>query len=75
MIQSIPAAIQSDGEFGINRRAADARMAPTRKYGRLRPRRFQVLSLMCPIMGCMIKPVTGAAIHKIGIRSISAPRV
>ena len=45
MIQSIPAATQSAGEFGIASSASDARMAPPRKYGRRRPRRFQVRSL------------------------------
>ena len=31
MIQSMPAATQSVGEFGITNSARDARMAPTRK--------------------------------------------
>ena len=51
MIQSIPTAIQSPGELGIRIRAMEARMAPTRKKGRLRPSLPQVLSLIYPIMG------------------------
>ena len=34
-----------------------------------------VLSLMCPIIGWTTSPVIGAAIHRIGIASIFAPRV
>ena len=45
MIQSMPAATQRVGELGIRTRAMEARTAPTRKYGRRRPRRFHVRSL------------------------------
>jgi hypothetical protein len=31
MIQSVPAAIQSEGEFGMMKSAMDDNMAPTRK--------------------------------------------
>src|SRR5215471_14297415 len=44
MIHSIPAATQREGEFGMATSAIDARTAPVRKYGRRRPRRFQVRS-------------------------------
>jgi hypothetical protein len=43
-------------------------MAPTRKNGRRRPRRGDhELSLACPMIGCTINPVSGAASHSIGI--------
>jgi hypothetical protein len=45
MIHSMPAATHRVGEFGMAIRAREARTAPPRKYGRLRPRRFQVRSL------------------------------
>ena len=73
-IQSSPAAIQSVVEFGIRTSAAELRRAPIRKYGRRRPRRPQVRSLMCPITGWTRRPVSGAASHRIGIWSARAPR-
>ena len=45
LIQSILAATHSVGECGMNSSASYAGMAPPRKYGRRRPRRFQVGSL------------------------------
>jgi len=75
IIHNIPAAIQRAGEFGINMMAIEASTAPTRKYGHLLPSLFHVLSLICPIIGCTIKPVTGAAIQSSGILSMSAPKV
>jgi len=45
MIHSIPAATHSAGEFGITSSASEAAIAPPRKYGRRRPRRFHVRSL------------------------------
>ena len=45
MIQSIPAATQSVGELGMAMSASEAKMAPPRKKGRRRPRRFHVRSL------------------------------
>ena len=44
MIHNVPAAIQSAGLFGMTKRASDANIAPTRKYGLRRPKRPQVLS-------------------------------
>jgi len=66
-IHSRPAAIQSAEEFGIRMRASELRMAPARKYGRRRPSRLQVRSLMCPMIGWMIRPVSGAASQSIEI--------
>ena len=75
MIHSIPAATHRVGELGMITRAREARMAPTRKYGRLRPNRFHVRSLRYPTIGCTRSPVTGAAIHRMGMFSTLAPRV
>ncbi|MCW0417513.1 hypothetical protein NB689_003267 [Xanthomonas sacchari] len=41
---SVPAATHSAGEFGITSRANVVNSAPTMKYGRRRPKRFQVRS-------------------------------
>ena len=51
MIHSITVANIHVGEFVMIASAREASMAPVRKYGRRRPRRFHVLSLMCPIIG------------------------
>ena len=69
-----PAAIQTDGQFGIRTSASDARIAPPRINGRRRPNRVQSRSLDWPIKGWMITPVTGAASHKMARESGSAPR-
>ena len=45
MIHNIPAANQSVGELGMISKDKEARIAPARKYGLLRPRKFHVLSL------------------------------
>ncbi len=71
---SSPAAIQSELEWGIAMSAHEASSAPTRKYGRRRPRRFHVRSLMWPMMGWTSSPVRGAASHRMGIWCASAPR-
>ncbi len=41
---SVPAAIQSVGEFGITSSASVVNSAPIMKYGRRRPHRLQVRS-------------------------------
>ena len=70
------AATHNAATLGNANNANAAKMAPTIKYGLLLPNLpNQVLSLMCPMMGCMINPVKGAAIQRIGISSIFAPRV
>jgi hypothetical protein len=50
-IQSNAAAIATVGESGIRKSAIDERIAPVRKYGRRRPRRVHVRSLIDPMMG------------------------
>ncbi len=72
---SKPAAIQSVEEFGIATNAAEARTAPVRKYGRLRPSLHQVRSLMYPIIGWSTKPVTGAASQSSGSWDSFAPSI
>jgi hypothetical protein len=45
-IHNMPAAIHSADEFGIATSASEVNTAPARKYGRRRPRPFQVRSDM-----------------------------
>ena len=67
MTQSSPAAIHSAVELGMATSANEASSAPTRKYGRRRPSRFQVRSLRWPMMGWTTSPVSGAASQRMGI--------
>ena len=70
------AAIHKATEFGIRNNAIDDNTAPTKKKGLLLPHLgCHVRSLIYPIIGCTNNPVNGAAIHKIGMSSIFAPRV
>jgi hypothetical protein len=57
----------------MKKRATDAQMAPTRKYGRRRPSRPHVRSLSAPTMGWTSSPVMGAASQRMGMSSGFAP--
>lgn len=46
IIQSVSAVIYKAGELRMEIKAIDTRIAPVRKYGRLRTRQFHILSLM-----------------------------
>ena len=75
-IHNIPPAIHKVGELGITKRASVANMAPIKKKGLLLPQYgCQVLSHRYPTIGWINKPVSGAAIHKMGISSLLAPSV
>ena len=67
-------AISTNDEYGMKKSASAVRMAPTRKYGRRRPKRFHVRSLIEPMMGWTMSPVSGAASQRMGMSSVLAPR-
>ena len=73
-IHSRLAATHNVGLKGMNNKPTLHKIAPIRKYGVRRPQRVIVRSLMAPMIGCTIRPVTGPANHKNGSVASSAPR-
>ena len=74
-IQSKPTANHKAGLNGNRKRHMLPNTAPIRKKGFLRPHLGDhVLSEIAPIIGWMIRPVTGPAILRMGRISSEAPR-
>ena len=63
-----------EAAFGSKTRPIAQRTAPIKKYGFLRPSGLQVLSPICPIIGCTISPVIGATNQNQDNSWTSAPR-